>query len=276
MISKDIVFIKPENLKEAREVYENYQKEVRMPYYYSGGTEIVTFSRKGILSPDCLIDIKNIKELREININDDFITIGSCVTINEIIDSKFSEIFSKSFKGIADHTVRNRITIGGNILGQLPFRETILPLLIFDIKIKIYEYGGIKEYKISNIFDRSLKINKGDIVTQFIIPKKLLNSDFYYERKVFFTKIDYPIISTLFVKINDEIKMALTGALNHPLRDVSIEKILNDRNLKKDEKINEIIKKLSPEFKSDFRASREYRINLFKNILNDALNHFGG
>lgn len=276
MISKNFIFIKPESLKEAWELYKNYIEQGRNVYYYSGGTEIVTFSRKGILNPDVLIDLKCIKECKEFHFNEDLLITGSCVSLNEIIESQISKILSISLKGIADHTVRNRITIGGNIVGQLPFREAVLPLLVLDSIIKIYGKEGVKEYKINEIFDKNLKIDKGDLLFQIMIPKNLLNLDFYYQRKVFFTKVDYPIISTLFVKVDNKIRMSLTGALNYPIRDYEAEKILNDESLEKKEKIEKIVEKFKPEFKTDFRASKEYRLELFKNILNDAIYYFGG
>lgn len=276
MISKNFIFIKPESLKEAWELYKNYIEQGRNVYYYSGGTEIVTFSRKGILNPDVLIDLKCIKECKEFHFNEDLLITGSCVSLNEIIESQISKILSISLKGIADHTVRNRVTIGGNIVGQLPFREAVLPLLVLDSIIKIYGKEGVKEYKINEIFDKNLKIDKGDLLFQIMIPKNLLNLDFYYQRKVFFTKVDYPIISTLFVKVDNKIRMSLTGALNYPIRDYEAEKILNDESLEKKEKIEKIVEKFKPEFKTDFRASKEYRLELFKNILNDAIYYFGG
>lgn len=276
MISKNFIFIKPESLKDTLELYKNYMEQGRNVYYYSGGTEIVTFSRKGILNPDVLIDLKCIKECKEFHLNEEFLIIGSCVNLNEIIESKISKILSISLKDIADHTVRNRITIGGNIVGQLPFREAVLPLLVLDSILKIYGKEGVKEYKINEIFDKNLKIDKGDILFQIMIPKNLLSLDFYYDRKVFFTKVDYPIISAIFVKFENKIRIALTGALNYPLRDYEVEKILNDKSLEKKEKIEKIVEKFKPEFKTDFRASKEYRLELFKNILNDAIYYFGG
>lgn len=273
MISKDFTFIKPDNLEEALEVYKNYSQKGMSPYYLSGGTEIVTFSRKGLISPDVLIDLKNIKECRELYFENGNLVIGAGVPINVLIDSNYSKIISKSIKFIADRTTRNQITVGGNVVGQLPFREAVLPLLLLDSKVKIYSSQGFKEFNINEIFDKNLKINKGDIVVQFIIKKDKLDLDFYYERKVFFSRVDYPILSLLFVR-DDNLKMAITGAFNFPLRDKECEKILNSKDFSLNEKIERVVEQLLPLFKSDFRASKEYRIELFKIILSDALKYF--
>ncbi len=274
MIYKEFVYIKPESLNEAFEIYKkNLSKNV---YYYSGGTEIITFARKGLISPDILIDLRSIKETNELYFDKDYLVIGSTLPLNVLIDSNFSNIISKSIRFIADRTTRNKITVGGNITGQLPFREVVLPLLLLDAKLKIFGESGLKEININDIFDKNLKLNKGEILFQILIKKEYLNLDFYYDRKVFYSKIDYPIVSSLFVKFDNRIKMAISGAFNYPLRDIESEDILNSNELKSEEKIKNIVEKLSPYFKSDFRASREYRIELFKIILEDSLKYFGG
>lgn len=275
MISKDFVYIKPDNLKEAYEAYKNFEQKGLSSYYLSGGTEIVTFTRKGVLNPDVLIDLKKIKECSDIYFDNDNLIIGSSVPLNNLIDSNYSKIFSKSTRFIADRTTRNRITVGGNIVGQLPYREAVLPMLILDAKVRIFGSDGLKEDNINQIFDKNLKINKGDIVVQFVIKKDYLNLDFYYDRKVFYSRVDYPIISILFVK-DEKLKMAITGAFSFPIRDFESEEILNRDDLDFNKKIENLVQKFLPLFKSDFRSSKEYRIELFKIILSDALKYFGG
>lgn len=275
MISKDFVYIKPDNLKEAYEAYKNFEQKGLSSYYLSGGTEIVTFTRKGVLNPDVLIDLKKIKECSDIYFDNDNLIIGSSVPLNNLIDSNYSKIFSKSTRFIADRTTRNRITVGGNIVGQLPYREAVLPMLILDAKVRIFGSDGLKEENINQIFDKNLKINKGDIVVQFVIKKDYLNLDFYYDRKVFYSRVDYPIISILFVK-DEKLKMAITGAFSFPIRDFESEEILNRDDLDFNKKIENLVQKFFPLFKSDFRSSKEYRIELFKIILSDALKYFGG
>lgn len=275
MISKDFVYIKPNNLKEAYEAYKNFEQKGLSSYYLSGGTEIVTFTRKGVLNPDVLIDLKKIKECSDIYFDNDNLIIGSSVPLNNLIDSNYSKIFSKSTRFIADRTTRNRITVGGNIVGQLPYREAVLPMLILDAKVRIFGSDGLKEENINQIFDKNLKINKGDIVVQFVIKKDYLNLDFYYDRKVFYSRVDYPIISILFVK-DEKLKMAITGAFSFPIRDFESEEIINRDDLDFNKKIENLVQKFLPLFKSDFRSSKEYRIELFKIILSDALKYFGG
>lgn len=274
MIYNDFIYIKPDSLKEAYEVYKSYAN--KNIFYYSGGTEIITFSRKGLISPDVLIDLKSIKESNDLFYENNNLVIGSTLPLNLIIDSNYSKIISKSIRFIADRTIRNKITIGGNILGQLPFREAILPLLLLDAKLRIFGENGFKEVNINDIFDKNLKINKGEILFQILINRDYLNLDFYYDRRVFYSKVDYPIVSALFVKFGNSIRMAITGAFNFPLRDYESEKILNSSDLKTKDKIEKILDKFSVYFKSDFRASKEYRKELLKIILEDSLNYFGG
>lgn len=87
--------------------------------YLAGGTEI---NRLGsTLSPDILISLKNLKELKQISICNDNdgkekVSIGALSTFQEIIDSKDAPDYLKeACRFMGSMTKRNMATIGGNI-----------------------------------------------------------------------------------------------------------------------------------------------------------------
>ena len=58
-------------------------------------------------------------------------------SLNKITDSKLFPLLGQTVKQIADHTSRNKITIGGNMNSELIYTESVLPLLLVDAKVKI-------------------------------------------------------------------------------------------------------------------------------------------
>ena len=52
MISFDFEYYRPDDIKEAAEVYAQLQKDGKNPLYFSGGTEVITMARKGTLKFD--------------------------------------------------------------------------------------------------------------------------------------------------------------------------------------------------------------------------------
>ena len=109
----------------------------KMPCYFSGGTEFITFARVNKLNADAVIDIKGIPECNVLEIQGNQLVIGAAVSLNKITDSKLFPLLGQTVKKIADHTSRNKITIGGNINSELIYRESVLPLLLSDAKVKI-------------------------------------------------------------------------------------------------------------------------------------------
>ena len=57
---------------------------------------------------------------------------GACLTLNEAAGAGAIPAAGGGVCGVADHTVRNSITLGGNIAGRLPYREAVLPFLLAD------------------------------------------------------------------------------------------------------------------------------------------------
>jgi CO/xanthine dehydrogenase FAD-binding subunit len=50
-------------------------------------------------------------------------------------------------------------------------------------------------------------------------------------KKTKISKIDYPIVSAAALKKNDQVQIALSGALSYPFRSYEVERALNDKNM---------------------------------------------
>jgi CO/xanthine dehydrogenase FAD-binding subunit len=84
-----------------------------------------------------VIDIKEISECRSAARQGEQVVLGAALSLNEVVDSKLFPLLSATCRRIADHTVRNRLTLGGNICGRLPYREAGLPLLVAGAQVEI-------------------------------------------------------------------------------------------------------------------------------------------
>lgn len=97
---------------EAREKHTDTQ-------FIAGGTNLVDLMKKGITSPQRLIDINGL-QLKEINADDRGITIGalvpnSTVAENELVKSKYP-LLAMAINAGASAQLRNMATTGGNIM----------------------------------------------------------------------------------------------------------------------------------------------------------------
>lgn len=88
MIPNDIIYCKPDNLKEASDAYIKYKNEGKNVKFYAGGSEVITMARVSSINVDVVIDLKSILEMQEMKIAKNELIIGSCVTLTRIKDSK--------------------------------------------------------------------------------------------------------------------------------------------------------------------------------------------
>ena len=132
----------PKTLKEALSLlHKNNKAEI-----LAGGTDLFVDLRKEKKRPQVLIDIKNIKELKEVNKKEGYISIGSLTTMNEIashsVIKKRYRMLHQAAGVMGCYEIRNRATIGGNIVTASPGAEMGCPLRVLDAEILLKSVKG--------------------------------------------------------------------------------------------------------------------------------------
>jgi xanthine dehydrogenase YagS FAD-binding subunit len=86
----------------------------------AGGTELLNWFRLGIAAPDRVVDIGGLDELRRIDRHGDELRIGALATLNEIgehpLVTQAAGALASACLQAASAQIRNRATIGGNVL----------------------------------------------------------------------------------------------------------------------------------------------------------------
>src|SRR5882724_12716796 len=90
----------------------------------AGGQTLINVMKARAASPDVLVDLADIGELRGIELGaDGTLEVGPMTTYSEIVDSaeaRARPILGEVYNQIADVQVRNRGTIGGNVCSNDP------------------------------------------------------------------------------------------------------------------------------------------------------------
>jgi xanthine dehydrogenase YagS FAD-binding subunit len=88
--------------------------------YIAGGTELLNWMRLGIAAPDRVVDIGALNAQRDIRRRGSELTIGALATLNEIgehpLIRQHAAVLGDACLKAASAQIRNRATIGGNIL----------------------------------------------------------------------------------------------------------------------------------------------------------------
>ncbi len=244
MIPYDIRVYQANTLADAREAWADAAAEGLKSYFMSGGTEVVTLARDGKQIPGALIDIKRIPEAQGIHtvadpVRGDTLRIGAAVPLSVLRDDERFGLFSRAAGGVADRTVRNMITLGGNIAGMLPYREAVLPFLLFDTTAEIAvptaeaahaaggadagRIGGIREAPLSEAFRNRLLLGEGEFLVALRIPASTLDSPWFYRRRTRDSRVDYPLVTLCAVRHEGSVRFSVSGAFNAPVREAAAE-----------------------------------------------------
>lgn len=276
MIPFDFEYYKPDTITEAIHTLQEMESQGKKVIYYSGGTEFITFSRINKLSADAVIDLKGIPECQVLESQGDLLAIGSAVSLNKITQSNLFPLLSQAVKQVADHTSRNKITIGGNLHSRLIYREGVLPLLLVNAQAKIAGKEGVQVLAFEDIFQQEMKLEPGQFLVQILVEKAYAAYQYISIKKTKASKVGYPVVSLAAVAKDSQLRAAFSGVCAYPFRSIQMEAALNDTSLPIEKRIKQALLLLPAPIIDDIQASRDYREFVLLNALKDAMDAFKG
>lgn len=274
MIPQDFEYHKPGTIQETVKLFESLKQESKNPYYYGGGTEIISMARVSSVSPGAVIDIKGIPECNVLAFKEDELYIGAGVTLTQIAESKLFPLLGTTGSRVADHTVQGKITIGGNIAGTVIYHETLLPFLISEAQVIVAGPSGSRRLPVNEVFDEKLLIGKEELIVQFIVRKNFLDAPFVHTKKTRLERIGYPLMTIDAIQYNDQIRMAITGLCPYPFRSLEMEKVLSSKE-SMEAKLIGAVNTLPTAMVDDLEGSSSYREYVFKITLADTMQQLG-
>jgi len=164
----------PNTIQEATELLWKAEGKARI---IAGGTDLVIGLRNGDQSPQSIIDITRIEELRKIEERNGTISIGAAVTHSEISSSslvkEYGKVLSDAASEIGSPQIRNVGTIGGNIVNASPAADTIPPLMVLQAMGKVVTKGGERQVPLLQLFKGPYKTNLKpyELLAQITFPK---------------------------------------------------------------------------------------------------------
>lgn len=149
-------FINPESLVEALEYLNRYGKEAKI---IAGGTDLMVQLRNEddkLAGVRYLVNIESLPNLRQIKMDGDYISIGALVNHAEIASSKLIwakvSFLSKAASMIGSPQIRNRGTIGGNLVNASPSADTVPVMIALDATIILQSLTGSRKLPVNDLF----------------------------------------------------------------------------------------------------------------------------
>ncbi|OPX26432.1 MAG: hypothetical protein B1H05_02315 [Candidatus Cloacimonas sp. 4484_140] len=207
-------------------VLEFMNKNSTQSRVIAGGTDVLVDIRKGDSKFDAvkhIVDIHEIKELRNIGVKDNICRIGACCTFTEISNNEFVRsnfpVLKMAVEKIGSPQIRNISTIGGNICNLAACADSIAPLLVYDAKVRILSDNNERIVPLENILIKPYKteIHPDEILTEILLPLPDKNWKYCFQKLgrrsgVSISRLSYAILLKSKNNKIEDIRFAL-GAL---------------------------------------------------------------
>ena len=144
--------------------------------YIAGGQSLVPSLSLRLQSPDLLIDISRIAELKGVRLADGCLRIGALTRHVDILNSpevaRFAPLLQQAAAHIAHAAIRNRGTFGGSLAHADPAAEFPAMVLALDAEIEVAGRNGTRriaaEQFFRGLFETALE--PGEIITAVSVP----------------------------------------------------------------------------------------------------------
>lgn len=275
MINFDFEYYRPDSVEEAVQAFQNLNGDGKKPMYYGGGTEIISMGRMDNISTEAVIDIKNIPECKILEFQDDYLVIGAGVTLTQIHEANLFPLLAQAGARVADHTIQDKVTLGGNLCGTIIYREAVLPLLLAESDIIIAGPQGNKIVPINQVFVEHMKLDEGEFITQIWTKKQYLSAPYIHVKRTKQDKIAYPLMTICAMNAENEIRVAFSGLCNFPFRTHEMELELNKLFLTVEQRVHNAIAAVPAPIFNDLEGSAEYRKFVLRGLLISIVSELG-
>ena len=172
MLLREVEYAKPTSVGEALELLAANDGARAL----AGGQTMINVMKARAASPDMLVDLNGLEELRGIELaGDGTLTIGAMTTYTELMasaEAKARPILGEVCATIADVQVRNRGTIGGNVCSNDPTNHLPPLMVALGAEMVIAGAGGERTVEAADFFlgVYLTAAGPGEVLTKIRIP----------------------------------------------------------------------------------------------------------
>ena len=205
----------------------------------AGGHSLIPAMKLRLNSPEMLIDIARIAELRFIKNQGDSVAIGAASTHRDIIENKdIQSRYTAMYEAgelIGDTQIRNVGTLGGSIAHADPAADWPAVLLALDATVKVQGPNGDRKIAAQDFFTGffATALEEGEIVTEIHLPEPVAGQKSAY-RKFMQPASRFAIVGcaacvTMEGGVVADVKVGLAGVSDGPFRDEAVEAALKGK-----------------------------------------------
>jgi carbon-monoxide dehydrogenase medium subunit len=226
----------PASLSEACEVLARHNGQAKV---LAGGTDLLVNMKKKLLAPKHVLSLDRLAELQGVASHRGEVVLGALVTAAELaghpVVRKSLAPLSVGAGKLGSPLIRNRATLGGNLVTARPAADLAPPLLALGARVVLTGPSGDREVPLAEFYlgPGQTVIKPAEILTRVIIPGLQPGSGGAYEKLGLRKTLEIAIVNvaavlTLNAK-GDKVasaRLVLGAVAPTPIRAFRAEKIL--------------------------------------------------
>ncbi|TML12772.1 MAG: xanthine dehydrogenase family protein subunit M [Actinobacteria bacterium] len=172
MLLREVEYARPASVQEALRLLSEHDGARAL----AGGQTLINVMKARAASPDVLVDLHDLEELRGIELGaDGTLELGAMTTYAEIIasaEARARPILGEVCAQIADVQVRNRGTVGGNVCSNDPTNHLPPLLVAIGATMTILGAGGERSIPAGDFFlgVYMTAAGLGELLTKISVP----------------------------------------------------------------------------------------------------------
>jgi xanthine dehydrogenase small subunit len=268
----------PEKLKKLEPAQIEELEKVEPSYFISGGTDLFVQKWEDILNKDVKLSSSNgiSSDIKE---EDGKCVIGANASVSKFINSK---LIIKIFPSIGEQLklfgslpIRNRASIGGNIVNASPIADMTSILLALDSTLRLIKNEKRREIKLKDFYKgyKELELEEGELIAEISFDLPDENSHLNFEKVSQRTYLDIASAnSSIYITVNNKLiekcNISAGGVAPIPLLLKDTSEFLAGKEMNYSN-ISEATTIARTEIKpiTDARGSAEYKILLLRQLI---------
>ena len=273
----------PENQTDLLQYLEQNQTNIQL---IANGSDLINRIQRKQVQPKILVDLSGLTELSYVKKEDGIVKIGAMTTISKLFESPLFDSKYAAFREVASKfggpSIVNVATVGGNVCSASS-SEDLLPLfLVLDAEVRLRSLNSERIVKVEDFVKgkRNIDLKRNEIMIEALFRDIDQNSTCAFEKIGMRNSLIIAFVNcAVYLKVAkitkqvEEIRIAFNRVKGKiPGRARKTEDLMRGRRL--DEKcLGDAIITLKNELQlsSDFRVSRDYRMEVAPNSFKRAL-----
>jgi CO/xanthine dehydrogenase FAD-binding subunit len=248
---------------------------------FAGGTDLMVLLEAGKLSDKNYVNIWQLDELRGIEVQDDYVTLGALTTYTEVQEhavlQKEFPMLCEAARETGGIAIQNRGTLGGNIVNASPAADSPPALLAYDAELELISRDGERRIQYADFHQgyKQMDIRPDELLKTIRLPRHSQTLTHYY-RKVgtrkaqAISKVCFAGVAGMTGELITHIRIALGSVAPIPLRCRQTESSLINQQID-DDMLAKATQTLAAEVSpiDDVRSTKDYRLQVSLNLLKD-------